>query len=128
MDSHHLLRLLSVGRILVGASLTLAPKRFGRGWFGDAVDSPATRTAIRALGIRDLALGAITFRALERGDDLQELLALGAACDTVDALATARSLPALPKAGALVTIGVASSATVVGLLCRQELAAAPSRG
>jgi hypothetical protein len=122
MDPHHLVRLLSVGRIAVGAALTVAPRVAGGGWFGPAASAErATQVAIRALGIRDLVLGLATYRALDRGDDLDELLLLGAACDTVDALATARSFRALPTKGALATLAVATEAAAIGLFARQQL-------
>jgi hypothetical protein len=123
MDPHHLVRLLSVGRVLVGGALLVAPRVAGGGWFGPAASEGATQVAIRALGIRDLVLGLATYRALDRGDDLDELLALGVACDAVDALATARSLHALPTKGALATLAVATEAAAMGLFARQQLRA-----
>ncbi len=122
MDQHHALRMLAVGRIGVGAALVIVPRVAGRGWFGDVVDSPGAKVAIRALGIRDLALGLGTYRALETDTDAESWVNLGIACDAVDAAATALALRDLPTMGAMRAIAVAASAVATGVAGRAALA------
>lgn len=115
MDRRHLVRLLAIGRIAIGAALVLTPRRAGRGWIGDGVDDAGTRIAVRALGIRDLVLGLGTYRALEHDGDARGWVQLGAICDVVDAAATAATPSRLATPGGLTSLAVASGAAAVGL-------------
>jgi hypothetical protein len=102
---------LAVNRILFGVNFVVAPARAGRSWVGGrAARRPATGVFGRALGARDLALGAGALGALHGGDDAaaRAWMAAHAVADGVDLLATLaarRDLPSGPAAFALVMAG-----------------------
>jgi hypothetical protein len=105
-------------------ALLAAPARFGRPWLGSPAETPGGSVAVRALGVRDLALGALTVAALTgRGPgSAPVLVAVTAGCDLVDGgalLAARREVP--PVGGA---VGVfATSAAVLGFALARKLPA-----
>ncbi|MBL8775087.1 MAG: hypothetical protein JNK12_04115 [Acidimicrobiales bacterium] len=123
MDYRQLVRSLAVGRVAVGAALVLVPSLAARGWAGDEASRPATKVFLRALGIRDLALGVGTLRALERGEDPVPWARYGAAADGVDAAATLAGFRALAPRGRFAVLLVAAVAAVGGALAAEQLAA-----
>jgi putative Ca2+/H+ antiporter (TMEM165/GDT1 family) len=89
----------AVSRVVFGLGLALAPGRAGASWIGrTAAARPQTQIFARALGARDVVLGAGALRALRRDDrDVARLLVMGAAAadgtDVLAALAARRHLP-----------------------------------
>ena len=114
MDHRALLRMLSAGRIAVGSALLAAPRTAARGWVGEAADAPGSTILARALGVRDLALGAGTLRALEAGDPVRSWAQLGAVCDAVDLAATVLAVRQVGLRRAIPVMVVAGSAAAVG--------------
>jgi hypothetical protein len=108
LDYRQLARTLAVARVAVGAALTLAPSVTARSWVGPAASDPATRVAFRAMGIRDLALGAGALHALGTGEPARPWIALGGVSDAVDALATLLAARRLPWRGTLVLLAIAT--------------------
>jgi hypothetical protein len=69
VDVAKLARGLALNRISFGIGLTLAPGLYARTWVGsDAAREDTTKVLARALGARDLALGAGGLLALRAGD------------------------------------------------------------
>jgi hypothetical protein len=69
MDLLKLARGLAINRISFGVGLVLVPGLYARAWVGsDGADEAATRMLARALGARDLALGAGGLLALRDRD------------------------------------------------------------
>lgn len=98
------------GRVVIGAALMLAPAWAGRRWIGRDAESPAVTVFTRALGARDLALGAGALAALARGQSVRPW-ALGALiADATDAVATALVRDELPARAGAASLGVAASA------------------
>lgn len=123
MDYRQLVRSLAVGRVAIGTALVLVPTLAARGWAGDEAARPATKVFLRALGIRDLALGLGTLRALERGEDPVPWARYGAAADGVDAAATLLGYRALAPRGRFAVLLLAASAAAGGALAAEQLAA-----
>jgi len=121
MDHRQVARILAVGRVLVGAALTLAPGIAGKLWVGDSAASPATRLAFRAMGIRDLALGAGTLHALSTGEPARPWVLLGGVSDGVDVLATGIAIRQIPRTAAIPSILVAGTAAVVSAMTVDHL-------
>jgi hypothetical protein len=121
MDARTLARTLAYGRMALGASLVVAPARAARGWVGEDGTRPGARVIAVALGARDVALGAGTMRAVDRGSGEHEWLVASVLCDTADLLATFSRRDALPKAGALGVSALAGSAALAGLWLWKEL-------
>jgi hypothetical protein len=98
MDVERLARGLAINRISFGIGLILAPRMYGRTWVGsDAAARDTTKVLARALGARDLALGAGGLEALRSGDGerARRWFAAQGATDAVDLVATvaARGVP-----------------------------------
>ena len=105
---------VAAGRVAIGGALLAAPARAGRGWMGAAAETGGGSVAIRALGGRDLALGAVTLAALSRGDEdalSPILVACGGfadLCDGAALLAARRELPALGAVTGVLALGSAA--------------------
>mgnify|MGYP000225435209 FL=1 len=123
MDYRQLVRSLAVGRVAVGLALVLVPSLAARGWAGDEASRPATKVFLRALGIRDLALGVGTLRALERGEDPVPWARYGAAADGVDAAATLVGYRSLAPRGRFAVLLLAAAAAAGGAVAAEQLAA-----
>jgi hypothetical protein len=98
MDVTRLARGLALNRISFGAGLILAPGLYARTWVGgDAAREDATKVLARALGARDLVLGAGGLLALREGDTerARRWFAAQGVTDAVDLVATlaARGIP-----------------------------------
>jgi hypothetical protein len=116
MTDREMARQLAMGRIGFGVGALVAPGRFNRSWIGAADGStPGARLLTRVFGVRDAALGLIALRAVDAKDDrTPDILRLCAACDVVDAAATAIAFRSLPKVMRFVVLGMATSAAVIG--------------
>ena len=115
MDDRDLARQLSYARIAVGATAVLFPARVNRGWIGPDGERPGAKLVSRTFGVRDAALGVITLKALDdKSDRLPDLLKIGAACDAVDAAATAVAFRHLPKFTRFAVLASAVGAAYLG--------------
>ena len=114
LDERTIAKLLAAGRIGVGVGLLALPQVIGGRWVGPDGDRPGTRVLARALGVRDLALGAGVMAGLRQDDPVKRWLALGVICDTVDLIATAAE-PDIPMRGRLSTAVIAGAAALVGV-------------
>ena len=120
MDDRDQARANGIGRALLGAGLVLAPGLAGRAWLGSDASSAATKVAARALGIRDVALGAGLLMALDKREPARNWVAGAAAADAIDAAATLLAWNSLPRAGRLGVLAMAAGSTVqMGLLARR---------
>ena len=102
MDASSLARLIALGRIGLGAGLTVAPGLVGRTWVGADGATKGARVMGAGFGARDVAIGAGLWRALDSGADTRPWLLAGGAGDVVDLVATLaarRSLPLLGRVG-----------------------------
>ena len=109
---------LNAGRVVIGLAMVAAPAAAGQGWFGVVAREPGGQAAVRALGIREVALGAATIGTLRAtgpsGTGFAVLAGLGIAVDAVDAVATAAAWRALPGTGKAV-LGIALGAAATGI-------------
>src|SRR6478672_12466418 len=105
-----LVRGLAIGRVVVGAAMVLKPEEAVRGWIGPRTASKGgTQTLTRALGARDLVLGA---GALASGGG-RDWVAAGLFSDVVDLAATVHGED-LPASGRALVVLVAGAAIGVG--------------
>jgi hypothetical protein len=121
MDFRQIVRMLAAGRVAIGASLVVLPGFAGGFWIGAAAKDPRTKVMIRAMGIRDLALGAGLLRALDRGEPAKGWAMLGAASDAVDVAATAAGARSIGLLKAIPTIAVAATSAVAHTAALDEL-------
>jgi hypothetical protein len=117
----------------VGASLVIAPAWAGRIWVGSDADGPGTKVFARALGARDVALGAGILAASVGGDEqhVTRLVQLGAVADVADVLATLVAWRNLEGARRwsmpLIALGVAAAGvTVVRMASQAQHSSAPA--
>ena len=83
-----MLTALGAVRLGVGASLLVAPRLAGRIWVGDDAHGHGTKVFARALGARDVALGAAIVTSQRDEDRAARLVQLGIGADIADAAAT----------------------------------------
>jgi hypothetical protein len=90
MDTRHLGTIMGSIRTGVGASLVVAPAWAGRIWVGEDAGGHGTKVFARAVGARDVALGAGILAASLGGDPRQvaRLVQLGTVADMADVTAT----------------------------------------
>jgi hypothetical protein len=102
------------GRVALGAALLFAPRLLGRVWLGRAAAGPAGSVAMRALGARDLALGAIALHTLDHPEVAPRWQRTCAAMDAVDLAATAAARPGLPRGGSALVMAIAGVGAATG--------------
>ncbi len=115
MDPRPLVRILAIGRIVVGAACVLAPEQVAERLLGKTGRKPEAQYMLRLFGVRDLVLGAGTLSALRDSGAARRWLLAGAASDGVDLAATISARDSLPAQAVSGTIAAASGALAVGL-------------
>lgn len=119
MQPQDIALLHSRSRIAVGLGLVVLPGLTGRTWIGPDASRTPVKVALRALGVRDLALGLGVSIALDRGAPVRGWLEACALSDTVDLLATVAGGDSIPQsARAGVSVIAAGSAVLCGMLSR----------
>jgi len=101
--------MLAAGRIAIGAGLLAAPRLSAGAWIGRDAASAAVAPLGRALGVREVVLGAMTLHTLDRPQVARRWLRALALCDAVDLAATAAAGRALPAPGRALVIAMAGA-------------------
>jgi hypothetical protein len=97
MDPRTAARLFGASRVAFGAALIAAPAVLGRPWIGPAADTAGGQVALRALGIRDMALGAMSLHVVDDPGAGPGMALTCAVSDAVDLAATLVAKPQLPR-------------------------------
>ena len=119
-------KLLGAVRISVGLGALLSPRRASAPWLGqDESRRSSVRVFARALGGRDLALGAAALAAAS-DQELKRVCVLGALADGMDFLATLRDFPRLPRVGRWLVLSSTFGAAFSGATCAALLHRRPS--
>jgi hypothetical protein len=105
-------RAVAAGRVAAGVTLLLAPGRVSRAWVGDL--GPGATVLTRAVGIRDLVMGAIALHTVDHPQIGPRWVGTCALADAVDAAASLAARRALPAAGAVGVPVVGLGAAAVG--------------
>jgi hypothetical protein len=115
MDLSRLAKGLALNRIAFGAGLILAPSLCARTWIGSAASDERAQVLARALGARDLALGAGGLLALREADSdrARRWFAAQGVADAVDLLATLAGGRAVPASGRVFAIAMAGGSAAV---------------
>jgi hypothetical protein len=116
VDEELLARGLSYARMVLGAGAMLFPGPVGTLFFGaEESRRPVSRLLGRLFGIRDVALGFLTLRALERADaSVDDLLATGLLVDAADMGALIAGARRVPGRGTGLGLAVAGGFAAVG--------------
>ncbi|MDQ6744461.1 MAG: hypothetical protein M3Z27_00335 [Actinomycetota bacterium] len=113
MDPRALARTVALGRILIGAGLLAKPELFTLSWIGSDAKRAGPKVLSRALGARDLVLGAGTISSEDR--ELQGWLLAATAADATDLLATVLAGEGVPLRGRVMVGGTALGGAALGL-------------
>ena len=103
-------RLISLARVAIGAGLIAAPRLGMPLWVGRRGVTPAARLFGRALGARDVGIGA----SILAGGPRRPLLAAGILADATDLAATVAERDHLPKSAMPLVIATAGAGIALG--------------
>ena len=113
MSPRDAVRFLAMGRIAIGVASLLFPRLAGRLSVGPDGDSGAVTVVMRALGVRDAVLGAMTLHTLGNAQVARRWISTCGAIDAVDcaaAFAARRSLPPSTRLAFYVVAGGSAAA------------------
>lgn len=86
-ELHDQLRMTGLIRVVAGATLIVLPRLSIRFWMGaDETESASLRTAVRAVGARDLAIGVGQLTALDTGAPVRPWVEAAVLSDAGDAV------------------------------------------
>jgi hypothetical protein len=124
MDVATLARGQAVNRVLFGTALLLAPGRIGRLWVGPLAGDRRAKVLARAVGARDLTLGAGGLAALSDGDRgwTRRLFAAQAFADAADLVAILLARRELPRVSRVVGGTLAAGSAAVAGMYAQRVA------
>lgn len=121
-DTAKLASSFAAGRSLFGVGLLAAPGKVAAGWIGGDVQRPAVQLVVRALGARDVALGAGALASRERPERLATWIAAGVVCDLADiGITLATPADALPSNARWGTVALAGASALVGAVLYRAL-------
>ena len=122
MDARKVGIAVGATRVAFGAGMLLAPPRFARSWTGPGAARRPSRVLARALGARELAIGAGGVLAARSGDPgaIRAWFGLGAVPEAADVLITLSDGPRTPSrlGGALMAAATAAAAAYVASVAR----------
>jgi len=108
---------ISLGRFLIGAIFIANPKIMDQAWIGKQAKLPGPQLLSRAVGARDLTLGAGGLQAAVRNDgSAQQWLAAAAVCDAVDFGATYAAGRGIPRSARASVLAIAAVAGVLSAI------------
>ena len=122
MNPKLFLQLAAAGRMSLGAVLLVAPQLAGR-IIGNETSTATANVVTRVAGVRDLVVGAGTFRALQSGTDAADWVTGSALCDLVDSASHAAAINDIPKVRNIGTIIGAAGFGVAQLKALRDLRA-----
>ena len=114
MDVERLAKGLAINRMSFGVGLILAPGLY-RTWIGSAASEDTAKLLARALGARDLVLGAGGLLALRDGDAerARRWFAAQGATDAVDLIATLAAGRGVPLPARIFAATMAAGSTAI---------------
>ncbi|MQA15174.1 MAG: hypothetical protein GEV09_13685 [Pseudonocardiaceae bacterium] len=108
----HVIALWGALRVGLGTAALVAPRAASAVWVGSALPEPTRAVLGRALGGRDLALGAGTVVSAMTGGSTTPWIVASGGADAVDAAATVAAWSQLPP-GRRELVGVASAGSAL---------------
>jgi len=109
--------LISLSRFLIGVVFIANPKIMDQAWIGKQARLPGPQLLARAVGARDLTLGAGGVQAAIRGDgSARQWLAAAAVCDAVDFGATYTAGRGIPRSARTSVLAIAAAGTVLSAI------------
>lgn len=108
-------------RVVLGVAALAIPETSGCAWIGNGTKGRDRAVLVRALGGRDVALGAGALLAMRKGRDVRRWLLMGAASDLVDTLATLAGFTELPKPRRWLVLAASGGAGLAGAVIAASL-------
>jgi hypothetical protein len=108
---------IAAGRMALGVVAIARPALPSLAWVSEErAAEPGVQVLARALGARDIALGAVALAACARGSacSRRATIGLGAFADGIDAAATLVAWRSLPRGGRYLALAAAGSAALLG--------------
>lgn len=121
MDGKRIARFLAVNRIAIGAALTAVPALATRGWIGPHAGNEGAQLMARAIGGRDVGLGAGLLATLENRRQRVRWLEAAALADAVDFVATVAARRSLPPVPLAIGTSMAGASALAHLWLSREL-------
>lgn len=112
---------IAATRVALGAAALLAPGLAGRAWIGAGAAGRDRAVALRALGGRDVALGAGALLAGAERAELRRWVILGAVSDLVDTAATTIGFGSLPRRRRWLVLAACAGAATAGAVAAAGL-------
>lgn len=88
MNPRNILAALSIGRLLFGLWMLVAPAQVAGRWLGRGAAGAGSATFVRAVGGRDVAYALGSLQAVRAGSDPRPWLAASVLVDGTDGIAT----------------------------------------
>jgi len=108
---------ISLSRFVIGIVFIANPKIMDQAWIGKQARLPGPQLLSRAVGARDLTLGAGGIQAVVRDDgSAQQWLAAAAVCDAVDFGATYTAGRGIPRTARTSVLAIAAVGTVLSAI------------
>jgi hypothetical protein len=114
VNPREIARALSIGRIAIGVGLITAPRLWAPIWVGRDGLSGAARLFSRAVGARDIAIGASTLMAMSKGERIRPWVIAAIVPDAVDAIATFIERDEVPRVSRPLVYLMGGGAAVAG--------------
>jgi len=114
VDARAIARFTAAGRVAIGAGFVAYPGLSMRPWLGRDASRASAMLLARALGARDLVLGAGTFGSLSDTPALRRWLTAALVADGADLAATLAAGDAIPAAGRALVLSIAAVAVGLG--------------
>lgn len=122
MSAVSVARAVSVGRLVFGVGMMVAPSRVMSGWIGDAESRrPAMEMLTRSFGAREILLGFIGAHVAGTPGVGKRTIGTMALMDLTDLGVTVAHRESLPKAALPIVVGVAGGAVVSQVWAAREL-------
>ena len=121
MNAQKLALVVGALRLGIGSALVVAPKFASGVWIGENGGGKGVDVFARAIGARDVILGARTLAAVRGEQPAKHFLKLGFAADAADAAATALAFKSLSKGRALAMPLIAGAVAAAGYAAAKTL-------
>ena len=121
MNAQKLALVVGALRLGIGSALVVAPKFAGGIWIGETAGGKGIDVFARAIGARDVVLGAQTLAAVRAEGPSKHWLKLGFAADAADALATALAFKTLSGSRRIAMPLIAGAVAAAGYTAAKTL-------
>lgn len=121
MNAQKLALFVGALRLAIGSALVIAPKFAGGIWVGENGGGKGIDVFARAIGARDVVLGARTLAAVRAEAPAKHFLKLGFAADAADAVATALAFKTLSPARRVAMPLIAGAVAAAGYTAAKTL-------